>query len=240
MHDYIKGARLSGGSTLPAVDKLRISIHIASSVADLHETGEDESVPAFYHNDICCHQYLFQNGLFKLNDFNYARPILRNKQTKDVCLQKESNMGMWKGRSLEDHRRKTPGFDLQPFMPDKTDVWMMGNVIYIILTDLYTFEKPQRLSVEETSAALVAGKRSPIPDNIASSDDPSYVAIRMALDMCWKQEWRERSSARAVSDYLIGELKRITGEEDPGLRVKLPERDSNQRPTDNEFTKMGY
>ena len=51
MHDYIKGARLSGGSTLPAVDKLRISIHIASSVADLHETGEDESVPAFYHND---------------------------------------------------------------------------------------------------------------------------------------------------------------------------------------------
>jgi hypothetical protein len=35
-------------------------------------------------------------------------------------------------------------------------------------------------------------------------------------------------------------LKRITGEEDPGLRVKLPERDSNQRPTDNEFTKMGY
>lgn len=175
-----------------------------------------------------------------MNDFNYARPILRNKQTKDICLQKESNMGMWKGRSLEDHQRKTPGFDLQPFMPDKTDVWMMGNVIYIILTDLYTFEKPQRLSVEETSAALVAGKRSPIPDNIASSDDPSYVAIRMALDMCWKQEWRERSSARAVSDYLIGELKRITGEEDPGLRVKLPERDSNQRPTDNEFTKMGY
>ena len=36
MHDYIKGSRLAGGSTLAPVDKLKIAIHIASSVADLH------------------------------------------------------------------------------------------------------------------------------------------------------------------------------------------------------------
>ena len=36
MHDYIKGIRLAGGSTLSPVDRLKLSIHIATSVADLH------------------------------------------------------------------------------------------------------------------------------------------------------------------------------------------------------------
>ena len=66
MHDYIKGARLAGGSTLPPVDRLRLSIHIATSVADLH-TIDDTPMPSIFHNDICCHQYLFQNGVFKVS-----------------------------------------------------------------------------------------------------------------------------------------------------------------------------
>ena len=59
MWDYLKGARLSKKrgdkrGILSPVDKLRVAIHIASGVRDLHETS------AFFHNDICCHQFLFQ------------------------------------------------------------------------------------------------------------------------------------------------------------------------------------
>lgn len=50
MHDYIKGSRLAGGSKLTPVDKLRIAIHIASSVADLH-TIDGTKDPSFFHND---------------------------------------------------------------------------------------------------------------------------------------------------------------------------------------------
>jgi len=72
MHDYIKGIRLAGGSTVSPVDRLKLSIHIATSVADLH-TIDNTPMPSIFHNDICCHQYLFQDGIFKLNDFNYGK-----------------------------------------------------------------------------------------------------------------------------------------------------------------------
>lgn len=256
MHDYIKGARIatreskSGNSIkesekiLRPVDRLKIAIHIATSVADLH--GDDESMPSFFHNDICCHQYLFQDGLFKLNDFNYAKAILvkhrgqRSKQGRELCLRSSFGMRLWKGRSLEEHQKSLNTTDPTGYRPDKIDVWMMGNVIYIILTDLYTFEFPKQLSTKEATAELVAGRRSAYPGHIANSTDPAYVAIKKALDMCWTQDWRERPSARKVSNYLMRKLREITGEKDPDLRVTLPQRDPDQKPTDSEYTKMAY
>lgn len=50
MHDYIKGVRLAGGTTLLPIDQLRISIHIATSVADLH-TIDGTKQPSMFHND---------------------------------------------------------------------------------------------------------------------------------------------------------------------------------------------
>jgi len=256
MHDYIKGARISARESksgnsinesekiLRPVDRLKIAIHIATSVADLH--GDDESMPSFFHNDICCHQYLFQDGLFKLNDFNYAKAILvkhggqSSKQGKELCLRSSFGMRLWKGRSLEEHQKSLNPSDPSGYRPDKIDVWMMGNVIYIILTDLYTFEFPKPLSTKEATAELVAGRRSAYPGHIANSTDPAYVAIKKALDMCWTQDWRERPSAREVSNYLMRKLREITGEKDPDLKVTLPQRDPDQKPTDSEYTKMAY
>ena len=123
---------------------------------------------------------------------------------------------------------------LDPPVPDKIDVWMMGNIIYFILTDLYTFERPENLNNREVGKLLVAGKRSPYPEYIEKSTDPAHVAMKKALDMCWTQNWRERRSAREISDFMIGELHKITEEDDPDLRVVLPVRDPNQKPTDGE------
>ena len=119
--------------------------------------------------------------------------------------------------------------------PDKVDIWMMGNLIYYMLTDLYTFERPKNLSWKASGRELLAGRRSPLPKHIAESANPSHVAMRKALEMCWTQNWEERPSARSVSDYLIGRLGEITGEEDPDLRVVLPEPIPNMKGTDSEY-----
>lgn len=55
--------------------------------------------------------------------------------------------------------------------------------------------------------------------------------------MCWTQDWRERPSARSISDYLIGQLREVTGEEKPDFRVVLPERDPKQRSTESDYDK---
>ena len=235
MHQYIKAARLdAGGSALSPVDRLRLAIHIAASVADLH-TIDDTALPSVFHNDLCCHQYLFQNGIFKLNDFNYARPIYVNKRTKEQCTRKKFNMAMWKARSLEEYRYYAGDVSYTGVKPDKIDVWMMGNLIYYILTDLYTFEKPTNLSWKAAGRELLAGRRSSLPAYIVNSDDPSYAAITKALDMCWTQGWEKRPSARHISEYLLLKLRIITGEEEPDLRVVLPERDPNMSNTDSDY-----
>ena len=144
-------------------------------------------------------------------------------------------MKMWKARSLEEHEIRAGKEGDVP--GDVIDVWMMGNLIYYMLTDLYTFEKPKNLSWKETSRELIAGRRSPLPKEIERSTDPSHVAVRRALGMCWTHDWKERPSARMISDYLMGQLREITGEQDPDVRVKLPERDPKQTDSESDYDK---
>eukprot|EP00986_Skeletonema_menzelii_P012506 scaffold6920_cov171-Skeletonema_menzelii.AAC.1 len=234
MHDYIKGARLAGGSTLSPVDRLRVSIHIAGSVAALHSIDNTEQ-PSFFHNDLCCHQYLFQDGIFKLNDFNYARPIYKNSKTNEQCTCRSFGMAMWTARSLEEHQIAIGYKNFTAPKPDKIDVWMMGNIMHIIMTDLYVFEKPKNLKHRVAGKRMINGERTEIPEHIRNSTDPSYVAMMKALDMTWTYDWSERPSARSITDYLMGALRNITGESDPDLRVTLPERDPYQKNTESDY-----
>lgn len=157
-----------------------------------------------------------------------------DKTTHKACTRFSYGMMHYKARSLEEHI-KVQRLPLDPPVPDKIDVWMMGNIIYYILTDLYTFEKPENLNNDEVGKLLVQGKRSPYPEYIEKSSDPAHIAMKKALDMCWVQNWRERPSAREISDFMLSELRKITGEENPDLRVVLPERDPNQSPSDGEY-----
>ncbi|KAL7532458.1 hypothetical protein ACHAWF_004143 [Thalassiosira exigua] len=116
-HAYMKGARLAGGSTLSAVDKMKIAIHIATSVADLH-TIDDTMIPSYFHNDICCHQFMFQNGVCNIHE---------NENTKEACTRSSFQMEKRKTRSLEEHHNALVG--PLAVTPDKVDVWMMGNII---------------------------------------------------------------------------------------------------------------
>ena len=79
----------------------------------------------------------------------------------------------------------------------------------------------------------MAGRRSPYPEHIEKSNDQSHIAMKKALNMTWTQNQDERPSARFISDYLLGQLKEITREENPDLKVVLPERD--ERPTDSDY-----
>jgi len=247
MNDYLKGARLAkkrgGDESLSPVDRLRVAIHIASSVRDLHEIGDVKEIPAFFHNDIFCHQYLFQDGIFKLNDFNLAQPMTfakKNTTENEICLQNSSGMKLWKRRSFEEFLGSVKDARFEPFSGDKTDIYMMGNLMYTILTDLYLFEKPELLTTDEATKALLAGKRSPYPEDIEKSIDPAHVAVKTAIEMCWIEKWNKRPSARSIADYLMGQLRVITKEEHPDLRVTLPARDPDQKRTESDFHANAY
>jgi serine/threonine protein kinase len=84
IHDLIKLARLSGKDTMSSVEKLRICVQVAAAVADLH-SFETDNVPSLSHNDLCCHQFLLVDGIYKLNDFHLAVFMKQNKYTNQMC-----------------------------------------------------------------------------------------------------------------------------------------------------------
>jgi len=72
-----------------ASNNLRVFYHLAKALADVHrgvDDDDDDSV-TFTHNDIDCEQYIFIDGVFKLNDFHYASHELKNRSTGLGCKQ---------------------------------------------------------------------------------------------------------------------------------------------------------
>ncbi len=242
MWDYLKGARLSKkrgdrSGILSPVDKLRVAIHIASGVRDLHETS------AFFHNDICCHQFLFQNGIFKLNDFNYAQPITlvkNNSSEHELCLHDDFGMAYWKGRNFEEHLRRGHDPRFEPLSGDKVDIYMMGILMYTILTELFVFEKPRLLTIDEVRKELLAGRQSPYPDDIENSNDAAHSAVKMAIEMCWTKDWRKRPSSKSITEYLMGELQKITEEASPDVRITMPPRDPGQTLSEGDYDRNAW
>ena len=167
--------RLDGDIIVSPLDRLKISIHIAFSLADLHDVD-------FIHNDLHEQQFLFQDGLFKLNDYNYAKPMYANKDTNETCtLSEKFSMGLF-GRSLEELQYKIKYEGFTPVKPDKIDVWMMGHLLYTILTDLQVWDKELRSHEDaklRQAKRVVAGKRPQIPKHIRESNDPAHVASCM-------------------------------------------------------------
>lgn len=212
------------------VDKLRVALHLARGVADMHTKTN------YYHSDVAVQQYLFQDGVFKLNDFNVAGPFYRNKTSGEHCTHKhyETEKYLYKGRSLEEFQKILNYANYTAPDPAKVDIWMLGGLVFSVLTEEYLYEKP-RLNMRPAARKMVLGERPPFPQHIRESTDPSHLAMKQALDMCWTYKWQERPAAEAIASYLHGRLKEITGEKDPDIRVTLPERDPKQKGTESDF-----
>ena len=84
LHDLIKIARLAGEDKMPSIDKLRICVQVAEAVAAVH-SFEKDGIPSLSHNDLCCHQFLLVDGVYKLNDFHLAKYMKKNKNTNEMC-----------------------------------------------------------------------------------------------------------------------------------------------------------
>ena len=63
LYDRVTVSRRAEKDSMKPIDKLKILIHIAAAVADLHESGTA-------HGDLAVEQFLFMDGIYKLNDFH--------------------------------------------------------------------------------------------------------------------------------------------------------------------------
>jgi hypothetical protein len=82
----------------------------------------------------------------------------------------------------------------------------MGNVFYVLMTEQWPFNGEESKDVERQ---VKSGKRPHIPQRLRESTDPAYIAIRKVMAMCWRQDPKERATAKEVADILLHELKAL-------------------------------
>jgi hypothetical protein len=84
----IKIARQHGDRMSPE-NKLRIGYQVATAIGDLHSVDGD--TPSVTHNDLCCHQFILIDGVYKLNDFHLASTLKQDRKG-NACLDPPKGM----------------------------------------------------------------------------------------------------------------------------------------------------
>jgi len=185
-----------GDSDLTNMQKLKIATQVSIGVADLHNVDK-EGVPSIAHTDITPGQFILIDNVYKLNDFNRCRFLRWSSEKNEACrFHVGQNPG--KNRAPEEYAHEDE--------TEKVDIYSMGNIFYIIVTELWPFE-----GVKETKAQkkIMQGDRPPVEDSIRDNADPAVKALLKAMEMCWRQDPKERATAREVNTFLKAKLREL-------------------------------
>ena len=134
IHDLVKRARLEGRDNMDPIDKLKVAIQLVTAVADLHGFEKDGKA-SITHNDLCCHQFILVDGVYKLNDFHLSRFLKKNRQTNEVCQNPMTVGRRW--RLVHAPEEITE----RVLDNEKADDYVVGNVMYYVLTKEWIFER---------------------------------------------------------------------------------------------------
>ena len=203
---------------------------VAAGLADFHdadamrnENGRITSA-AMVHADITTDQYVNIDGVFKLNDFNRCRFMLRRRDSAARVGGDGEPCGFFVGNNPAKVRaciarkhialifyclivcmaqNRSPEEYAYTVETEFVDIYSMGNIIYSILTD----KDPWEETPEKRAQKLVMeGKRPNVPERVKSSKDFVDVALRAMMWKCWEQTPNNRPRARKVADFFAKKL----------------------------------
>ena len=146
------------------LDKLKIAFQIVTAVADMHSLEDHpDGLPSMVHNDLCCHQFLLVDGIYKLGDFDWATFLTqttnhhhrKQQQQHELCqttplrqyhtwikaLSPEElpyYSDFWKAAKRKRALPEKP--PTTRVLRDKLDIYQIGNVCYTIFTNWWIWE----------------------------------------------------------------------------------------------------
>jgi len=82
----------------------------------------------------------------------------------------------------------------------------MGNIFYSLLTENWPFENEEEV---EARVRIKEGNRPAIDSMFLQSKDLSVSTLLKGIEMCWKQNPDERSSAEDLAHYFTSQIQKI-------------------------------
>ena len=194
--------------------KLQIASMTALAVAHVHSVPIDHvegldrqtKAPAsIVHYDINPRNVVIMpSGKPKLNDFNVAEFLTWNQKLNATCgFEGRFHEPWW--RSPEEMQKR--------LLDEKVDVYSLGNTLYVLLTGTEPRgKKNKKKRFMQVSRELADGLKPTFPPKYIDSDDPSVVAIRNAITLCWEPDPDRRPYAIDIANELYAALSKIVGE----------------------------
>jgi hypothetical protein len=175
---------------------LTIAYNVSLSISHAHHF-DHKGRATMAHTDIKPDQFLYQNGYYRLTDFNRVRFLMWNDHSNLQCgFRVQKNGGIW--RSPEEYN-----YEIET---EKVDVYSLGNVLYFMLTGEEPWEEYKPKDVYD----MVKNKKRPrIPTAIRNSRHVYDVYMIKAIEMAWTHSMFDRPSALEIANTLkegIGEL----------------------------------
>jgi serine/threonine protein kinase len=175
---------------------LHIAYNVSMSLAHAHHYDENGHA-TIAHTDIKVDQFLYEDGYYKLTDFNRARFLLWNTETNKHCgFTVGKNGGQWRSPEEYAYMRET----------EKVDVYSLGNILYFLLTKDFPWDD---LPTKETAEKVKSGKQPRIPAEILESKHPYDKYMVEAMQMCFTHDQVKRPSAKQVALKLADGIKEL-------------------------------
>ena len=182
-------------------EKLRLSIEIAESLADLHGIDGDDNV-TIVHRDFKPQNVLVGNdGKMKVTDFNDAAVLFWNTTSNRQCRFSYHRFPPHWAAGFKPHEQALGKRDLTSAI----DVYALGGFLFFILTGSppFGFDELSQNELKEV------GTMPTLPDPYASTNDVAVEAIVSAFWRCFQYKPSDRPSARVVVMRLKSALKRV-------------------------------
>ena len=142
------------------------------------------------HTDIKADQFIYQDGFYKLSDFNRVRFLTWDFKKNEQCGFKVGKNG-GEYRSPEEYLYKPE--------TEKVDVFSLGNVLYFLLTRSEVWED---YSHEQSYSFVKAGQRPKISEEIYNSDGIFERHMIRAMEAAWIHKPNERPGALQVANII--------------------------------------
>ena len=205
-------------SKMKSKDILNIATDVAKALSDSHVFVYDRNSEKHYatiaHNDLKPEQYIYskKHKRFILTDFNRCTFLTRNQTITNKegyyhCEIPTNTKHRSKLKSPEDYIPTLP-------VTDKSDVYVLGNILYYILTSHYPYDYTTKNNKQAIELIVHGNKLPSLPDYFLNdkkitAENPYIKIVVDAMYKCFTYDCRKRPSSFDIVRYLDTNKKQI-------------------------------
>lgn len=182
--------------------KLQLGASVAVGVAHIHEIDDDDR-PSMVHYDLNPRNIaIVSAGKPKINDFNIAEFLHWNPKTNETCgFPSRLHEPWWRA---PEEVSLTPSNDTK--LTAEVDVYALGSILFHVLTTHSPRGKMKKERAEEIREKVLRGEPPFLDKKYTESKDPSIVAFRKAMKLCFEPDPKKRGTSRQVADIMLKAL----------------------------------